>query len=175
MPREAFWVAPRDRAKVHASLLALAGALTVVAFVAVFVASFAWPVRPDGNPLANFDAGGASQFEVGKPVRFAKAEFWLVKQEDGSFLALHAKSPAYHNCTVPWLPNFRFPNPETGEYTPGWFRDPCSGATWDVNGKRVFGPSPRDLDRFPVEVKDGRVFVSAVEWKLIPGNPWWMR
>ncbi len=54
---------------------------------------------------------------------------------------------------MPYRPNFRFNGRD------GWFRDPCHGTTWDLAGYRIFGPSQRGLDRFHVEVIDGRVIV----------------
>jgi cytochrome b6-f complex iron-sulfur subunit len=37
---------------------------------------------------------------------------------------------------------------------------PCHGARFTLDGARVFGPSPRDLKRFAVEIRpDGHVFV----------------
>ena len=40
------------------------------------------------------------------------------------------------------------------------FLDPCSGSRWDRTGKYVEGPSPRDLDHLPVEVRDGMLWVT---------------
>lgn len=90
--------------------------------------------------------------------------FHLVHLEDGEFRALSAKDP-HLGCTVPWRPEFQF------EGQTGWFRNPCHGETYDITGRRVFGPSPRDLDRYPVEVRDGRVIVTLSEDALILGEP----
>ena len=169
MPREAFWLSPHDRLKVYASIAALGGAVVVVvALLAVFIA-FAWPTTGIGNPTTRINAGAVSRFQVGTPVQFPEGKFWLVKQEDGSFIALSWKS-THRGCTVHWRENFVFTDPKDGQSKRGWFRDPCSGATWDVNGLRVFGPAPRDLDRFPVEVVRGKVYVLVAERLLIRGN-----
>jgi hypothetical protein len=56
------------------------------------------------------------------------------------------------DCAVSWLPDFSFPDPDTDQETTGWFRSGCSGATFRLNGERVFGPAPRDLDRFEIKV-----------------------
>jgi Rieske Fe-S protein len=168
VPREAFWLAPQDRIKVLASLAALAGAVTlIIAFLAV-LAAFAWPQQEIGNPLRRLYVGTVDQFQVGQPVTFPEGKFHLVKQPDGSFVALFWKSTGL-GCSVPWRESFLFIDPRDGVSKAGWFRDPCHGSTWDVNGVRVFGPAPRDLDRFPVEVKGGRVYVHAVERLLIRG------
>ncbi len=169
MPREAFWLPPSDRLKVYASIAALAGVLVaVVASLAVFVA-FAWPSTDTGSPAARTFAGTTSEFEVGQPVPFPEGKFWLVKQEDGSFVALYWKS-THRGCTVPWRESFVFVDPRDGQSKRGWFRDPCSGSTWDVNGVRVFGPAPRNLDRFPVDVVRDKVYVLATERLLIRGD-----
>jgi hypothetical protein len=171
MPREAFWLSPYDRIKVYVSIAALVGCLilTIAAF-AVFVA-FAWPTRDIGNPAARLYVGAESKFEVGVPVQFPKGQFWLVKQADGSFVALYWHATmTYRGCTVSWRESFVFQDPRDGVSKAGWFRDPCSGSTWDVNGVRVFGPATRNLDRFPVEVANGSVYVLASPGRLIRGD-----
>lgn len=89
--------------------------------------------------------------------------FHLVRLDDGQFRALYATDPL-RGCMVPWRPDFEF------EGQQGWFRNPCHGATYDIAGRRVFGPGPRDLDRFPVEVRDGRVLVTLDLDDLILGE-----
>jgi cytochrome b6-f complex iron-sulfur subunit len=154
MPRETFWLAPQDRIRVYVSIAALAGVLVaVMTSVAVFL-SFISPTDEAAGPTSRMLVGRAEDFEVGQPVTFEEGQFHLVKQADGSFIALYWKS-THKGCTVPWRENSEF----NGK--PGWFRDPCSGSVWDVNGVRVFGPAPRDLDRFPVEIRGGNVYVRA--------------
>ncbi|MCA9850285.1 MAG: hypothetical protein KC461_06520 [Dehalococcoidia bacterium] len=58
-------------------------------------------------------------------------------------------------CFVDWRPDFDLSN--FGELTDeqregGAFRGGCSGSTFLPDGTRVFGPSPRNLDEFPVQV-----------------------
>ncbi len=77
----------------------------------------------------------------------------LARYEDGTFGAFLSRDPR-NGCTMPWRPNFSF------EGSLGWFRDPCHGSTYDRHGQRVFGPSPRNMDYFDVEVNDaGEVVV----------------
>jgi cytochrome b6-f complex iron-sulfur subunit len=165
MPRETLWLAPQDRIKVYASLSALLGVfILVVAFIAVF-AAFTYPTTlPDAN--GRIYVGKADRYQVGQPVAFTEGRFWLVKQDDGSFLALYWKS-THRGCTVPWRESFRFSD---GVSKQGWFRDPCQGATWDVNGVLVAGMASRDLDRYPVEVKGSSVYVLATPRLLIRGE-----
>jgi cytochrome b6-f complex iron-sulfur subunit len=168
MPRESVWLAPQDRFKVLVSVLALMAALLVGAISLTFIVSFSWPTLDLGSPPIRIHAGNVYDFEVGQPVEFTSGKFWLVKQADGSFIALYWKDP-HLGCTVPWRPDFEFPDPRDGVLKKGWFRDPCYGATYDVNGVRVFGPSPRNLDQFPVEIVGNQVYVLASEAKLILG------
>ncbi len=99
-----------------------------------------------------FDAGPAAEFEVNQPVHFP--DFWLVRRGEAEFLALYKRDPE-SGCTVPWRPQFEYRGWK------GWFRDPCHGATYDLAGRCFTGPCPRGLDRFPVTVRDGHVFVDT--------------
>lgn len=38
------------------------------------------------------------------------------------------------------------------------FVDPCHGSEYDESGYYLGGPSPRSMDRLPLEVQDGLVF-----------------
>ncbi len=82
--------------------------------------------------------------------------FHLVRLADGEFLALSAKDP-HLGCTVVassigHVAPLRIEGVE--------FRNPCSGALYDLAGRRLFGPGPRDLDRYAVTtMRDGRIRV----------------
>ncbi len=138
----------------------------------------------DAGPVSDFPLGTvttiayADGHEVGRsaaggyPVPLANLSpativFHVVHLEDGTILALSARDshPARH-CTVPWRPDFKFDD-EPGT---GWFRDPCSGSTYELTGCRVFGPSPRGLDGYPVRVRDEHVIVTLSPAALIPGS-----
>ncbi len=83
-----------------------------------------------------------------------EARFHLVRLPDGEFLALSAKSP-HLGCIVVWRPDV---SPRDGAVTS--FFEPCHGETYDLAGRLVFGPGPRDLDRYAVTVmRDGRIRV----------------
>lgn len=72
-----------------------------------------------------------------------------------------------------WLPEFSFVDPVTGEDKQGWFRSGCSGTTYRMSGERVFGPGQRDMDRFPLEIRQledgdaGRVEVIQVDTRQL--------
>ncbi|HET8945094.1 MAG TPA: ubiquinol-cytochrome c reductase iron-sulfur subunit [Dehalococcoidia bacterium] len=95
----------------------------------------------------------------GDPIRIVEGRFWLVNLEagktpngedtPGGVLALWQKCP-HLGCTVPWRPDFEF------QARKGWFRCPCHGSTYTrEGGVIVFGPAPRPLDVFPIEVQNG--------------------
>jgi cytochrome b6-f complex iron-sulfur subunit len=95
----------------------------------------------------------------GDPFRIVEGRFWLVNLEagktpngedtPGGVLALWQKCP-HLGCTVPWRSDFEF------QARKGWFRCPCHGSTYTrEGGVIVFGPAPRPLDVFPIEVQDG--------------------
>ena len=71
-------------------------------------------------------------------------------------LAIYQKC-THLGCTVPWRPDFQF------EGTTGWFRCPCHGSTYTKGAATlVFGPAPRPLDLFEVQVKeDGGLVVNT--------------
>ncbi len=120
---------------------------------------FMWPrkVTGFGGPITvtpdRIPAAG------GDPIRIVEGRFWLVNLEagktpngedtPGGVLALWQKCP-HLGCTVPWNPGFEF------QARKGWFRCPCHGSTYTKEGGViVFGPAPRPLDVFPIEVQDG--------------------
>jgi hypothetical protein len=48
------------------------------------------------------------------------------------------------------------------------FLELCGGSVWTRDGKYSAGPAPRDLDRFPAHVENGKLYLDL---KLIPGAP----
>lgn len=72
--------------------------------------------------------------------------FFLVNHETEGFLALYARDP-HLGCFVQWQ--------EASEQ----FRNPCHGETYTKAGQCVFGPCPRGLDRFVLELREGELIV----------------
>lgn len=118
------------------------------------------------------------------PVRIPEGKFWLVNLQGsegdvtsvggtGGLLALYWKCP-HLGCTVPWNGAFdgaavNFPG------ITGWFRCPCHGSTYSKAGVRVFGPAPRSMDTFAVQVNgDGTLTVNTraiTSGAATPANP----
>ncbi len=131
-------------------------------------ANFAWPWTVYEHRLVY--AGRAEQFPPGTVTSFAaicgfdgRPGFHIVRLDDGELLALLDKDP-HLGCAVAYRPDFVF------DGRTGWFRNPCHGETYDMAGQRVFGPSPRGLDRLAVEVRDGGIYVDPTE--ITPGARW---
>jgi cytochrome b6-f complex iron-sulfur subunit len=140
---------------------------------------FMWlrKVRGFGGPIAvtpdRIPAAGSN------PQRIIEGKFWLVNLEAGTtpngeetpggVLALWQKCP-HLGCTVPYREAFDFQGRK------GWFRCPCHNSTYTKEGGvLVFGPAPRPMDVFPVEVQsDGGLIVQTgreFEGTGSPSNP----
>ncbi len=132
-----------------------------LAVIAVLIA-FAWPAGSKVGDAAWVKAADLDTLPVNQPLLVPEQRVYLVKLSSGEVLALSRRSP-YQGCTVPWQPDFTFAG------RTGWFRDPCSGSTFDVAGDLVFGPAPRGMDRFPVRIDDGHVQVNIKQ--VNPGPP----
>jgi Rieske Fe-S protein len=125
------------------------GAGTIAALAVIIV--LLWPGSADSGAI---NAGQADDFAISSVTTNAEGGFHLVRLGVDEFVALSWREPG-SSCTVPWRPNFDW----NGSL--GWFRDPCTGSTFDRAGRLVFGPSPRGLDRYPVTVSEEDVIVDT--------------
>ncbi len=64
------------------------------------------------------------------------------------FMALYQKC-VHLGCRVPWCASSH------------WFECPCHGSRYNRWGEYQFGPAPRGLDRFAINVADGQVVVDT--------------
>ena len=91
--------------------------------------------------------------------------FCIVEPQPGQFFALYAydtnDSFRQLGCSVHWTTTLVRTDPTTQEDRTGWFLADCSGSVFDMSGHRVFGPAPRDLDRFALQQRDGNFFVDT--------------
>ena len=92
------------------------------------------------------------------PRKIVEGKFWLLNLEKGTtptgevtpggVLALYQKCP-HLGCTVPYNAGFDFQGKK------GWFRCPCHNSTYTKEGGVIrFGPAPRSMDVFPIEVNE---------------------
>ena len=108
--------------------------------------------RKSDSPFGEvINVGRTDDFEPGTITAFPEARFFLVRFEDGGFLALYARC-THLACMVSW------------EEDQGRFVCPCHGSEFDRAGDVLSTPAPRPLDRFPVVVSKRRVEVDT-------GNP----
>jgi len=117
-------------------------------FVALF--KFVQPVTAGGFG-GIVKAGSAEKFPVGSVTLVQSGRFYLHRLDDGSFLALWQRC-THLGCSIPW------------EESEDLFHCPCHGSLFNKVGEVQGGPAPRPMDLFPVEIKDGEVYVDT-------GNP----
>lgn len=144
---------------------------------------FLWPRRVSGfgakitvniQGLTDPDAIKERLASTRLPEFIADGRFWLAAWEgdaergkkvdaivqgkvlETGLVAMWRKCP-HLGCSVPWC------QPSV------WFECPCHGSKYSINGEYRDGPAPRGLDRFPVEIKGGKVIVDT--GTLIQGPP----
>ncbi len=100
------------------------------------------------------------------PIIDAKKDAWTVipdqkigsvflrKSKDGKIIAIHSLCP-HAGCAVQAGP---IKNPKTNEEEE-LFYCPCHAAHFDLDGVRLDGVSPRDLDTLETKIENGTVFV----------------
>jgi nitrite reductase/ring-hydroxylating ferredoxin subunit len=97
-------------------------------------------------------AGNEVDFVIGAPRQFADDEFWLMNLGDGEFVAVYDRDPV-SGCALVWGPQHQFAGKT------GWFRDACTGSTYDLTGGCFDGPCEIGLNRLGVAVEDGELIV----------------
>lgn len=143
----------------------LLGLLGVVVAGAGIVLMFAWPSFHT-PPRTHFGLGfgSADDYAVGSVTTVPKGRFHLVRVSEKEFVALSWRDP-HSTCIIPWRPTFAWPDPfNGGVITTGWFRDPCHGSTYNKEGIRVFGPAPRNMDRYTVTIVNNIVSVDTSQY-----------
>ena len=93
-------------------------------------------------------AGAVDDFKPGTVTEFSDGRFFLIRAEDGGFLAVHSRCP-HLGCTVMWVR-------ENNQ-----FLCPCHASYFDAYGNFEGPPVPRPLDTFPVLIEEGKVKVDT--------------
>lgn len=175
-----------DRPLVRRVFLGLA-ATALAATAVVLLLGFVWPERPitqgpvDLGPAEDFPPGTVTTFHLlddatepfliapgqthlgpGPRCTFAGVALHVVRLPSGEFRVLSARSPHLDDF-LPWRPEMDFHG------VVGVFRDPCHGETFAMDGTRLFGPAPRDMDRFAFSIQDGHLVVDPRS--VIEGDP----
>jgi cytochrome b6-f complex iron-sulfur subunit len=125
------------------------GAAAVAQFAVVTVA-YLWPRKgaPGASAHGIVDAGPVAEFTPSSVTAFPGGRFYLVRLQDGGFLAL-SSTCTHLECTVPWNEKERK------------FPCPCHGSVFDITGQVLSPPAPRALDLFPVSIEGGVVRVDT--------------
>jgi cytochrome b6-f complex iron-sulfur subunit len=125
-----------------ASLLALFGQAGGALF------KFFKPRNEPGAFGTLVNAGRADEFEPGTVSHVQKGRFYISRLEDGGFLALWHRC-THLGCTVPW------------QEDEALFNCPCHSSIFTPVGEVVSGPAPRPMDIFPIEIREGAIFVDT--------------
>jgi cytochrome b6-f complex iron-sulfur subunit len=113
------------------------------------VASFLKPRSRAPKGGSNLVVAGPSDgFAPGSVTAFPAGKFYLVRLQDGGFLALHRQC-THLGCSVPW------------DEASGRFACPCHASVFDLRGDVLAPPAPRPLDLFAVRIENGIVNVDV--------------
>jgi cytochrome b6-f complex iron-sulfur subunit len=103
----------------------------------------------DKNEETLIQAGSVDNFTPGSVTAFQRGGFYLVRLEDGGFLALSRKC-THLGCTVPWVEE------------EGRFICPCHASSFDIHGEVMSPPAPRPLDLYSVRIENKTVKVEIM-------------
>lgn len=95
-------------------------------------------------------AGAVENFIPGSVTEFLEGNFYLVRAQDGGFLAIYRRCP-HLGCTVNWVPEKER------------FYCPCHASSFDSYGNFENQPVPRALDTFDVRIQDDIVMVDTAK------------
>jgi cytochrome b6-f complex iron-sulfur subunit len=93
-------------------------------------------------------AGPEDRFAAGSVTAFPQGKFYVVRLEDGGFLAV-SRVCTHLGCTVPWIAD---------EHR---FLCPCHSSAFDIRGDVVNPPAPRALDLYAVRIENRIVKVDV--------------
>lgn len=95
-------------------------------------------------------AGKIDDFPAGTVSAFPGGRFYLVRLEDGGFMAL-SRTCTHLGCTVPWVEEERR------------FVCPCHASAFDIRGEVVKPPAARALDTYRIRIEGETVKVETGE------------
>jgi cytochrome b6-f complex iron-sulfur subunit len=137
--------------------------------------AFLWP-NLKGGFGALIDAGDLNDIKAavreGEPFYVGTGRFYVVPYDGratedadyvGTGVAGEGIMPLYQRCV-----HLGCRVPFCGQSQ--WFECPCHGSKYNQAGEYKLGPAPRGMDRFHMEVVDGRVMVDTSEVVLGPAR-----
>jgi len=124
------------------------GVFAVIEFTAVFFGFLFSGKSEDENqkPKQLFDAGDINTFQKSSVTVFRGGRFYLVRLDDGGFLALSLRC-THLGCSITW------------EQDKNRFICPCHASAFEINGNVQNPPAPSALDYFPIIIQNGKVMV----------------
>lgn len=126
------------------------GIAAIIEF-AVMVVLYLKPRKKRGREEAFGDVittGHMDDFKKGSVTAFRRGQFYLVRFDDGGFMALSRKC-THLGCSVPWV------EPEKR------FISPCHSSVFNIKGEVLQAPAPRPLDMFSVFIENNIVKVDT--------------
>jgi nitrite reductase/ring-hydroxylating ferredoxin subunit len=97
-------------------------------------------------------AGHVSDYGVGEPTAFKDDDFWLVRLRGEEFVALYDRDPI-SGCSLVWGTDYELMGQQ------GWFRDSCTGSTYDLTGACFGGPCEIGLNKYDLRIESGGIVV----------------
>lgn len=119
----------------------------------MLLAAAGWTSYVALKPLASASGGGVlpllapDAYPDGSATFVRQGRFFVSRVKDELF-AIAQKCP-HLGCAVPFCESS------------GHFECPCHGSVFNAAGEWVSGPSPRGMDRYPLQIADGRVIVNT--------------
>lgn len=131
-------------------ITSLLGALAGLEFLGIGLAYFNGRRRKAQSKTSDhiFEAGNKDDYKAGSVTAFAGARFFLVRLNDGGFLALSLRC-SHLGCAVNWH--------EKQER----FICPCHASQFDKNGTVLNPPAPRALDYYPLTIEGDLVRINT--------------
>ena len=110
---------------------------------------FLTPRSTEGEFGGTFNLGHFDQYPAGSVTPVEAGRFYLVRLNDGGFLATYRRCP-HLGCAVPYEPG-------TGQFV-----CPCHGSAFTIEGDVLNTPAPRPLDLFPLSINEaGEIIVDT--------------
>ena len=124
-----------------------------------------WTWGGDVAPRSSsVDLGAADDLQVGEVRWHADRQLYLAR-DDTAVMAFAQQSPK-QGCRLALADGNNTSDAHVGDGIV--FSDPCHGATFALDGTHLFGPSPRDLDQYRVEISAGRIIVDTTRLLRAP-------
>jgi len=114
--------------------------------VAALTVNVLSPRKNDGSVKKVLEAGSVKDFPNNSVTPFRQGQFYLVRRDDGGFLAVSLKC-SHLGCSIAW------------NESENKFICPCHSSSFDINGEVLNPPAPRALDIYEISIDNGLIRV----------------